>query len=399
MRPPFPSPLLAWFLPLAAALALAPACSGPSGAMAKDAPDDDEAERAVAVVTTTVKSGSIDAELSAASTIEAERMVTVHAESTGRLVDLAFEEGDVVEAGKVLGRIRSDLQSSGLDRASTSLAKAKADLDTAEALFAQKVLSKQELESARLAYKTATIDVSDRKRDVRNTKIVAPLGGTITVRAASEGGFVTSGAQIATIVDFGSLVARVYVPERELDRVAVGRPAEIVGKAALGRHGTGKVSRIAPVVDATTGTVKVTISLPRELAGQKGFLPGMYAEVTLTTESRIGATLVPKQALVRDDDEVFVFVLDDTDPAGLRARRTRVQLGLVDDVHAEIQSGVTVGAEIVESGHAGLKDGALVERVDATGQQLEPTADTAKGTAATTASVVRSDGAKGREGA
>lgn len=393
MRSPFPSPLLAWFLPLASALVLAAACGGPSGAMAKGTPEEDAAERAVAVVTTTVKSGSIDAELSAASTIEAERMVTVHAESTGRLVDLAFEEGDIVEAGKVLGRIRSDLQSSGLDRASTSLAKAKADLDTAESLFAQKVLSKQELESARLAYKTATIDVSDRKRDVRNTKIVAPLGGTITVRSASEGGFVASGAQIATIVDFGSLVARVYVPERELDRVAVGRPAEIIGKAALGRHGTGKVSRIAPVVDATTGTVKVTISLPRELAGVKGFLPGMYAEVTLTTESRAGATLVPKQALVRDDDEVFVFVLDDTDPAGLRARRTRVELGLVDDVNAEIARGVEVGAEIVESGHAGLKDGALVERVDASGKPLEAAPE------GTTAGVVRSDGAKTPEGA
>ena len=143
MRSPFPSPLLAWFLPLASALVLAPACGGPSGAMAKGTPEEDAAERAVAVVTTTVKSGSIDAELSAASTIEAERMVTVHAESTGRLVDLAFEEGDIVEAGKVLGRIRSDLQSSGLDRASTSLAKSKAVLDTAESLFAQKVLSKQ----------------------------------------------------------------------------------------------------------------------------------------------------------------------------------------------------------------------------------------------------------------
>lgn len=376
---------------LALALLVPTGCPGPSGAMAKDAPDDDGTEKASAVVTTTVKSGSIDAELTAASTIEAERMVTVHAESTGRLTDLAFEEGDVVEAGAVLGRIRSDMQSSGLDRASTSLAKAKADLETVEALFAQKVASKQELDAARLAYKTAQIDVTDRKRDVRNTKIVAPTGGTITVRSASEGGFVTSGAPIATIVDFGTLVARVYIPERELDRIAVGRPAEIVGKAALGRRGTGKVGRIAPVVDATTGTVKVTVSLPRELAGLKGFVPGMYAEVTLTTESRTGVTLVPKQALVRDDDEVFVFVIDGAGADGPRARRTRVELGLVDDVHAEITSGVEVGAEIVESGHAGLKDGALVERVDGTGQKVEATT--------ASASVVRSDEQAKREGA
>lgn len=362
-------------LPVALALwaVLLGGCQPPGPDDAKADAKDDGVERAAAVVTTIAKSGSIDATLSTASTIEAERTVTVHAESTGRLTDLAFEEGDVVQTGKLLGRIRSDLQSSGLDRASTSLAKAKADLDIVEALYAQKVASKQELDAARLTYRTATIDVSDRKRDVRNTKIVAPLGGTITVRSASEGGFVTSGQMIATIVDFDSLVARVYVPERELDRISVGRPAEIVGKAALGRRGHGEVARIAPVVDATTGTVKVTIALPPELAGPKGFLPGMYAEVTLTTESRNDAILVPKQALVKDDDEVFVFVIRDAGD-GARAHRTKVELGLVDDARAQIVTGVKVGDEIVESGQAGLKDGALIERVDGTGAPVEASA-------------------------
>lgn len=348
---------------------LASACGGSSGAFAKDAKADEgeQVERAAPVVTTTVKAGAIAAELTAASTIEAERMVTVNAESTGRLLDIAFEEGDAVERGKALGRIRSDMQSLGLDRASTSLDKAKADLEQVESLFASKVASKQELDAAKLAYKTALIDVADRKRDVRNTKIIAPLSGTITQRFVSEGGFVAAGAQIATIVDFGSLVARVYVPEKELDRIAVGQVAEVHGKAAAHRKGSGTVSRIAPVVDATTGTVKITVALPRELAGgAKGFLPGMYAEVTMTTETHERATLVPKPALVRDDDEVYVFVLD-----GDRVRRTRVELGLVDDVHAEIVKGLTIGDEIVESGHAGLKDGALVQRVDGSGQVVE----------------------------
>ncbi|HWB76712.1 MAG TPA: efflux RND transporter periplasmic adaptor subunit, partial [Nannocystaceae bacterium] len=318
---------------------LVSACGAPSGAFAKDAKADEgeQIERAAPVVTTTVKTGAIAAELTAASTIEAERMVTVNAESTGRLLDIAFEEGDAVERGKALGKIRSDMQSLGLDRASTSLEKAKADLEQVEALFARKVASKQELDAAKLAYKTAQIDVADRKRDVRNTKIVAPLTGTITQRFVSEGGFVAAGAQIATIVDFGSLVARVYVPEKELDRIAVGQVAEVHGKAAAGRKGSGTVSRIAPVVDATTGTVKITVALPRDLAGgAKGFLPGMYAEVTMTTETHERATLVPKPALVRDDDEVYVFVLD-----GERVRRTRVELGLVDDVHAEVVKGLT----------------------------------------------------------
>src|SRR5690606_34680812 len=108
-----------------------------------------------------------------------------------------------------------------------------------------------------------------------------------------------------------TLVARVYVPEKELDRVREGQAAQIMGKAAKDRQGTGFVQRIAPVVDPTTGTVKLTIALPEELVGgERGFLPGMYAEVTLTTAERERAVLVPKEALIHDDDQAFVFVIE-----------------------------------------------------------------------------------------
>jgi hypothetical protein len=125
--------------------------------------------------------------------------------------------------------------------------------------------------------------------------------------------------------------------------------------------------RIAPVVDAATGTVKVTIALPPALVGgDTGFLPGMYAEVTLTTETRPGATLVPKPALVYDEEQPYLFVLE-----GDRVERVKVELGLSDRDHAEVVSGVDVGQEIVLAGHAGLKDGGLVTRVDESGEPVD----------------------------
>src|SRR5690606_36479765 len=108
--------------------------------------------------------------------------------------------------------------------------------------------------------------VRDRSREIKNTNIVAPFAGTITERFVAEGAFVSNGAKVLSITDFDSLVARVYVPEKELDRLRLGQSAEVIGKAAKGRRGTGKVERIAPIVDASTGTVKVTVSLPPELS-------------------------------------------------------------------------------------------------------------------------------------
>lgn len=356
---------------LLAAPLLLSACGPMAQADASDrgAAKDDDAEIPTPVVTGRVGQGEIRAEIRATSTIEAERMVTVHAESTGRITALTIEEGDEVKEGALLARIKQDMQRSGLDRASTSLSQAERDLATVRALHDRGVASQAELDQAELAYETAQLDVRDRKRDVSNTRVQAPFSGTITERFVSEGAFVTTGAQILSIVDFGTLVARVYVPEKELDRLRVGQDAEITGKAAKGRHGIGRLERIAPVVDATTGTVKLTIALPSALVGgDAGFLPGMYAEVTLTTEVRPTATLVPKQALVYDEDQPYLFVAD-----GDRVKRVKVALGLTDAEHAEVASGAAVGDEIVLAGHAGLKDGGLIARVDDNGKPIETT--------------------------
>ena len=328
---------------------------------------EDEEEIPTPVVTTKVAQGEISAQIKATSTIEAERMVTVHAESTGRITELSFEEGDDVKEGQLLARIKQDVQRSGLERASTSLSQAKRDLETVRRLFDRGVASQDELTAAELAFDNAQLDVSDRRRDVRNTRVIAPFAGTVTERFASEGAFVTAGAQVLSIVDFDTLVARVFVPEKELDRLEVGQDAEVVGKAARGRQGIGTLRRIAPVVDATTGTVKLTVGLPSELVGgETGFLPGMYAEVTLTTETRPSATLVPKQALVYDEEQPFLFVAD-----GDRVKRVQVELGLSDRDNAEVLAGVAIGDEVVLAGHAGLKDGGLITRVDESGRPVE----------------------------
>jgi len=348
-------------------------CQANAGGFAgKPGAEKDEAgEQPTPVVVGTVERGAIAATIASASTIEAERQVTVHAESTGRLVDMTVEEGDLVKKGQLLARIRFDMQATSLVRANTSLDKARADFERAERLFNDRVIGEEELLRARNTLEIAQLDLSDRSREMRNTKITAPFAGTITQRKVTAGAFVNNGAELFTIVDFSTLVARVFVPEKELDRIAVGQAAAIVGKAARGRKGEGKVLRIAPTIDAGTGTVKVTVSLPPDLAGPHAFLPGMYAEVTLTTDRRGDVTLVPKSALVRDEEQTYVFTLAGDAAAGFTARRVRVETGLGDADRVELVKGLEPGEPVILAGQTGLKDGAKVVRVDAQGKPLD----------------------------
>ncbi|MCB9704343.1 MAG: efflux RND transporter periplasmic adaptor subunit [Myxococcales bacterium] len=337
---------------------------GKAGEEKKDG--EEEKEEAAPVVPGAVGRGSITAVITAASTIEAEQQVTIHAESTGRIVSLVAQEGDKVKKGQSLARIRFDTQASALLRANTSLAKAEEDFARAEILYRDAVIGKEEFERAKNTVELARLDVKDRNREIRNTNIIAPFEGTITQRFVAEGAFVSNGAQVLSITDFDSLVARVYVPEKELDRLRLGQSAEVVGKAAKGRKGTGVVQRIAPIVDASTGTVKVTVSLPPELCGPGGFLPGMYAEVILTTEHRDDVPLVPKSAVVYDEEQAYLFVVD-----GDRAKRVRIETGLQDAERIEIVDGPAPGEAIVVAGQSGLKDGALIVLVDAQGRPLD----------------------------
>lgn len=350
---------------------------GPGGPGGMGPGAEEAEEQATPVLVTSIERGTIRGQIRASSTIEAELQVTVHAESTGRITSLTLQEGDTIALDDVIVRIRRDAQSIGVERAASSLADAERELARVQKLYEQGYASQADFDTAKSTLEKAQLDRRDRGRDLSNTVIKAPIAGTVTQRFVDPGAFVTSGAQVCEITDFSTLVARVYVPEKELDRLAVGQLAEVVGKAAADRKGNGTIKRIAPIVDATTGTVKLTIALPEALAGgPKGFLPGMYAEVTMTTEVRENVPLVPKPALVREDELTFVFVAE-----GDRAKKVRISTGLADDDFIEVTEGLEAGARIIVAGHSGLKDGGLITEVDPKGTPLEGATTTKAGVA------------------
>ncbi|MGB1015857.1 MAG: efflux RND transporter periplasmic adaptor subunit, partial [Nannocystaceae bacterium] len=168
-------------------------CNRADGRMDKAAKgsdtDGEEEEKPTPVVPAEVVRGSMLATISSASTIEAERQATIHAESTGRILSLKVEEGDKVKKGKQLARIKADAQANSVDRARKMLVQSQRDFDRAQKLYDSNVIGKEEYDRAKDAVDVAKLDVRDRNRDVRNTKIVAPFSGTITERMLIEGSF------------------------------------------------------------------------------------------------------------------------------------------------------------------------------------------------------------------
>ncbi|MDX1389653.1 MAG: efflux RND transporter periplasmic adaptor subunit [Acidobacteriota bacterium] len=309
-------------------------------------------EEAVPVEVAALGRGPIEAVLRSSTSLEAESHVEVFSEANRRVVELFVEEGDPVRAGDVLLRLQDDAQRSELAKVESQLARAERDYEQQKRLYEQQMISEKVYNDASYELDQLRLALADAERELGYAEIRAPIGGVITARRVNLGDQVNVGQHVFDIVDFDSIVARLHVPEKHLADLREGLAARITAPSLAGRAYRGTVGRISPIVDPKSGTVKVTVDVGR----QAGLRPGMYVDVDLVTAVHDQAVLVPKRALVYDQERVFVFRLGDE----RRVERVAVVPVLSDKNHVEPLDGLSAGDRLVVAGQAGLKDGSLV---------------------------------------
>lgn len=312
----------------------------------------DRKVEAIPVEVAPLGAGRIEATLRFSATLEAERDVHVFAEATRRVVKLLVEEGKTVRKGQLLVSLQDEEQRSALAKATSQMDQRRREFDRQKNLFDQKLVSEQAFIDAEYQFDQARLALEDAERELAYTEVRAPISGIITERSVNLGDFVSVNQPLFRIVDFNSIVARIYVPEQELPRLARLQPARLTADALGGSVFSGAIDRISPVVDPGTGTIKVTVATPR----QEGLRPGMYVQVELVTAIHEKAIRIPKKALVYDNDQIFVFRLGDE----RTVQRLPVVPVLEDTEFMEPSEGLALGDEIVVAGQSGLKDGATV---------------------------------------
>jgi membrane fusion protein (multidrug efflux system) len=320
----------------------------PPGDAAKNAGET----AAIPVEVAKLARGPIEAGLRTFATLEAEQDVKVFARTANRVVELRVEEGDRVTLNQILLRLDDTNQQVAVDKAAITLEKARQEFERLEALFAQKLISAQVHADARFDLRSRELALAEAQRELEFTIIRAPIDGTLSRRHVKLGDLVSPNQHLFDLVDFQSIVARVYVPEKNLPDLALDQVARVSAPALGDREFAGEVRRIAPVVDARTGTVKVTIGFD-DIGPLR---PGMYVDVDLVLARKTDALLLPKRALVLDGDQSFAFRLGED----RRVQRVLVEAKVTDRLNVEPASGFHDGDEVVVAGQTGLKDGARV---------------------------------------
>jgi len=353
--------------------------------------------------------------------IQPEKEVKISPDVSGEIVELLVMEGDNVEKGQLLLRIKPDVYISQKDRSLAAISSAQARLAQAQAqfiqtelsfkrtkqLFEEQTISKSEYEQAEASYSVAKAEVDAAKYSVVSTQaslkeanenltktsIYAPMTGTVSMllvelgeRVAGTG--LMAGTEMLRVADLSRMEAQVEVNENDIPRVDLGDTATIEVDAYVDYKFRGVVTEIANSAK-TTGVsadqvtnfdVKILV-LPesyKELV-EKGSVnplrPGMSATVEIQTETRSGIITVPIQSVTTRTDttkvvqgstdkdiRTLVFITD-----GERALAKDVKTGIQDNSYIEIVSGISEGDRVISAPFSAiskkLADSTLVEIV------------------------------------
>ncbi|PIQ38480.1 MAG: efflux transporter periplasmic adaptor subunit [Lysobacterales bacterium CG17_big_fil_post_rev_8_21_14_2_50_64_11] len=351
------NPLRSFLLVVAmAATSVLVACSGGAKGDAAQAKKSDKgADSAIPVEIARAARRPMSASYAATASLKAVREAQVVSMTSGVLLKLMAEEGDVVKAGAVLARLDPDRKGLALAQAEAQLKKLESEYKRSRELFERQLVSadahgkiRSDLDVQRAAVQIARLELS-------YTSITAPISGVIAQRMVKVGNLIQPNTPMFTVVDSSHLEAVLNVPEREFSTMRAGLPVTMQVDALPGRTFAGTVDRVSPVIDAGSGTFRVTAAF----AGVRQLQPGMFGRVELVYDQRADALTIPRDALIEGDGETAVFVLRDG-----KAIRTKVQVGFINGAYAEIREGLVEGDGVVTVGKVTLRDGATVEVVN-----------------------------------
>lgn len=310
--------------------------------------------KAVPVAVTTIKPGSISAFVLTTSLIETEEAVDVYPQVTGIAVRLLTEEGQYVRKGEVLLAVDEREYKLKEEAARVNYERQKNSHERSRSMFEKNLMSASEFEVANFNLEQARIEWEQAKLTLDYCQIKAPISGFISERTVKLGDRLLTSTKVYSIVNPDLLLVRIHLTEKDALRTRVGQVAKVLSEALPEQEFHGVVDRISPVVDPASGMVKVTI---RVTDRQRLLKPGMFVNVQLITDTRANAVLVPKRAVIYDDNQQFVFVVQQDS----LARRIPLKAGYSDRENIEALAGVAIGDTIIVVGHNAMKDSTRVK--------------------------------------
>ncbi len=330
------------------------------------------------VVVSTVRQGSLKIYLFGLGVVTPLNTVEVSSRVDGQLMNIAFEEGQMVKAGDLLAQIdplpfkvQLELATGQLVRDQALLDKALVDLARYRKLLKQDSTTLQLVEtkeSLLRQYQTAVLadegSVTSAKLQLKYARIIAPISGRVGFRQVDAGNIVraSDAKGIVRITQLDPISVIFPIPEDALPSVmkllATGEhiPVDVYDRSMKEIIGKGRLLAVDNQIDVTTGTIKLKAELPNPSGS---LFANQFANVRMPVETRSNATLVPTVAIQRGTAGTFVYVVKKDQTVVVTPVKTGPSQGEI----TAIEDGVSAGAMVVVEGADRLRQGAKVRLV------------------------------------
>ena len=266
------------------------------------------------------------------------------------------QEGDVVRQGQRLAEIELTEVDAQMEQARQMAEKAARDLKRGENLYADQVISLEQLQDLRTQAAMAEASFKSAQFNLGYSVIVAPRDGVVLRKLVEERELVPAGSPVLVFGESArGYVVRAALADREIVNVKLGDKGEIRMDAFPGQALTGTIVEVASAADERSGMFSIEVSFdtppPR-------LVSGLVARLRLTPESSAPPlTYVPIAALVEGDgDRASVFVLDDG-----KAQKRDVRVAFITADSIALESGLAAGEPVITDGALFLENGEAVE--------------------------------------
>ncbi|MEZ5817772.1 MAG: efflux RND transporter periplasmic adaptor subunit [Hyphomicrobiaceae bacterium] len=323
----------------------------------------------VPVLATAAERKDVPVLLEAVGTVRPLNTVTVKPQVDGRLIRIAFQEGQEVKAGDLLAEIDPATYQAALDQAiakraitATQLANARRDYERMAkipSVMAQKTMDTQaaQVEQFEAQLKADDAAIASARTILGYTRITSPINGRTGLRLVDEGNLVRSGdAGLVTITEIDPIAALFTLPQQKLRQVQRAQSKGPVTVEALDADGlrvieTGKLEVIDNQIDAATGTIRMKAQFPND---RRRLWPGQFVNVRVRVDTLENVVAVPTAAVQRGPAGTFVWVVGEGSAATIRPIETR----LTTEQLAVVAKGLEAGDQVVTSGFARIAEGA-----------------------------------------
>jgi multidrug efflux system membrane fusion protein len=334
-----------------------------------------EGELPQTVQAVAVERGDLPVDLDALGTVTPLATVTVKPQASGQLTQVAFREGQEVQAGDFLAQIDPRPYQIALEQAQATLAKdqallknAQVDLERYQRLAQQDSIARQQVDTQQALVRQyeATLQTDQAQIDAAQlnlgySRVTAPVEGRVGLRQVDLGNYVQAGGTtgIVVITQMRPMSVLFALPQDEVSTVLeeLGKGAtlatEIFDRTNTRRLAEGTLETIDNQVDTSTGTVKLRSLFPN---ADGALFPNQFVNVRLRVRTLQGVPIVPVAAVQRGVPGAYVYVVGQDDKVTVRP----VTQGPSDGERVAITAGLQPGEKVVTDGADRLRDGAKV---------------------------------------